>query len=159
RTAPGLARRSSRAGWLFPHQCRDRQNHEQLEYVKRGSLAMVELIASREPGPRSRVGFQELEQPCCYLLAARGRWMCAILAVIGADVAEAVAIRFGPVGPDVRSPRAPRSANRSFGRIVVQLGLARDLVRDQPFDRESTFIGVRLGVERARRIAGIRSTG
>src|SRR6266702_1357704 len=124
------------AAWLQP------ASHRFLRAVPAGLKSRAGLFSpANKPRPRRRICLQKLKQPLRHLEASRIRRVCAVgVDIIGARIAQAVLVRSGPVGPQIRSPGAPRSANRSLGGIVIQLWLAGDLIGDQPFARESAFI-------------------
>ncbi len=63
------------------------------------------------------------------------------------------------VAPQVRSPEQHRRLHRAARGVVVEVGVALDLVADQPADRERTFVGIRLRVQRRRHIARVDTAG
>src|SRR5436190_2164251 len=82
--------------------------------------------------------------------------MRAVVAIIGADVAQFVGLPpFLSVGPDVRPPQEQR---RLAGSVIQRLAAA-NLVFNEPANGKRALIGVRLRIELGGGVTRVTATG
>jgi len=109
-----------------------------------------------EPPAGRRVSLEELEQLLADLPLPAGR---LVRAVVFRGVALFPRESIGPLrragGPQIRPPTQPRGLDRALGGVEIQVGLALDLLFDEPLDRESRLQRVRLGVQAALGVAAV----
>ncbi len=79
--------------------------------------------------------------------------MRAIVGEVGACPGEAVRAGTQPVSPEVRAPRQP--GRRARHGAEVEVARAPNLRVDHPLHGEAAFVGIGLGIERRRCVAGV----
>jgi hypothetical protein len=96
----------------------------------RRAECQVSIIRISRQKPRSghRVGLEEIKKLHVYLSAARFLRVHQGRSHRAGTVDQIVLLAsFCPVRPQVRAPGHPRRPHRALGKVVVQLGIARDL--------------------------------
>ena len=102
------------------------------------------------------VGLEELQELVGNLLAPARAGMDSVAGQVLAFPDQAVALAGrDAVRLEIGPPQQERRLHRALPRVVVQPGFSLDLLLDQPAGDEGTLVGIRLGVQFARRVARV----
>src|SRR5262245_10479247 len=109
-------------------------------------------MAGRKPRFGGGVGREEGEELVGDFLAAGIGGVRAVIAKVGAEIGEVICVAASfAVRPKIGSPEQ----QRSFPGGVVESRSTVDLVLNKPADGKGAFVGVRLGVQLGRGVAGV----
>src|SRR5262249_55315271 len=123
------------------------------------SLPLSASLVPHKPRTRKFIALEEPKQHVRDLLSPALTRMRPVARQVLAFPDDSVALARGcAVAPEVRAPEQERCLHCAARRVIVEVGVAFDLVLNQPANDECSLVRIWLGIELRVRPAGVDAT-